>query len=74
MKYEVTVKFECIQIHFNGVLHLHIQRPIFAVQSWVQEPQGKWVIQYTTAGGEVTTEYDSREKWEAILLALSKVL
>ena len=71
---EVTVSYESIKIHFGGMLHLHLQRPVFAVQSWAQERQAKFTIQYTTAGGEVTSEYDSREKWAAILAALDKVL
>lgn len=71
---EVTVSYESIKIRFGGVLHVHLQRPIFAVQSWVQERQAKYTIQYLTAGGEVTSEYDDREKWAAILTALDKVL
>jgi hypothetical protein len=74
MKPEVSVSFESIKIHFGGTLHLHLQRPVFAAQSWVQERQGKYVIQYTTGGGDVTSEYDDREKWSAILNALDKVL
>lgn len=71
---EIAVSYESIKIRFGGVLHLHLQRPIFAVQSWVQERQAKFTIQYTTAGGEVTSEYDEREKWQAILVALDKIL
>jgi hypothetical protein len=71
---EVSVSYESLKIYFGGVLHLHLQRPVFAVQSWVQERQAKFTIQYLTAGGEVTSEYDDREKWLAILAALDKVL
>jgi hypothetical protein len=74
MKPEVTVGYESVKIHFGSMLHLHLQRPIFAVQSWVQERQGKYMIQYTTAGGDVTSEYDDKEKWGAILTALDRVL
>lgn len=71
---EIVVTYESIKIRFGGLLHLHLQRPIYAVQSWVQERQAKFTIQYSTAGGEVTSEYDSREKWESILSQLDKVL
>lgn len=71
---EVSVSYESIKIRFGGILHLHLQRPIFAVQSWVQERQGKFTIEYTTAGGAVQSEYDDRDKWLAILVALDKIL
>ena len=71
---EVAVDYESIKIRFGGLLHLHLRRPIFAVQSWVEERQAKFTIQYTTAGGEVTSEYDDREKWKAILVEIDKVL
>lgn len=71
---EIKTGYECIRIYFGGVLHLHLQRPVFAVQSWVLMKEGKFTIQYTTAGGEITSEYDSREKWEAILNGLDKIL
>jgi len=71
---EVIVNYESIKIRFGGVLHLHLQRPVYSVQSWVQERQAKFTIQYTTAGGDVTSEYDNREKWESILSQLDKVL
>jgi hypothetical protein len=71
---EIIVSYESIKIRFGGLLHLHLQRPVYAVQSWVQERQAKFTIQYTTGGGDVTSEYDDREKWEAILSQLDKVL
>jgi hypothetical protein len=74
MSPDVAVSYENIKIRFGGVLHLHLQRPIFAVQSWVQEREAKFTIQYTTAGGDVTSEYDDREKWLSILTALDSVL
>lgn len=71
---EVTVSYESIKIRFSGLLHLHLQRPVYAVQSWEQRRQAKFTIEYTTAGGDVTCEYDDRENWAAILAALDKVL
>lgn len=71
---EVIVSYESLKIRFGGVLHLHLQRPIYAVQSWVQERQAKYTIQYTTAAGEVTSEYDERAKWQSILDQLDKLL
>jgi hypothetical protein len=70
----VTLGYESIKIHFGEVLHLHLSRPIFAMQSWVQEREGKYTIQYTTAGGDVTSEYDDKEKWKAILSGMDKLL
>lgn len=74
MKPEVSIGFDCVKIHFGGVLHLHLLRPIYAMQSWVQERHGKYTIQFTTGGGEVTSEYDDKEKWLAILAGLDRAL
>lgn len=71
---EVSISYESLKIRFGGVLHLRLERPIYAVQSWAQERQAKYTIQYTTAGGEVTSEYDSKEKWESILAQLDGML
>lgn len=71
---DVRVEYDALRIFF-GVMHLHLIRSkLLGVQAWMRAPEGKFVIEYTVDGGTVTCDYDSREKWEAILDDLAKVL
>lgn len=75
MNIRVEGKFDAIRITIEGVLHLHVQRSkLLGVQSWVQSRTGHFLIEYTSQGGVVLCEYDSREKWETILSQLADVL
>lgn len=73
-KIEVTPEFEAIAVRLNGVLHLWLQTPVLAVQSWIMRGRRQYFIEFTLVGGTVTTDYDTREKWEAILRGLQNVL
>lgn len=72
---EVTSEFEAIAIRIGGVLHLWIERPkLLAVSSWVMSGRKQFFIEFVMEGGTVTTDYDTREKWETILNQLQAVL
>lgn len=71
---EVLPEYEAITVLFNGVLHLWIERPkLLGLQSW-RDHHGKHVIEFAMVGGSITAEYDSREKWLAVLAGLRGVL
>lgn len=71
----VELKFDSIRIYFGALLHLSIRRSeLFAVQSW-RRGAANYFIEYTARGGAaVLTEYDSREKFAAVLRQLDAAL
>lgn len=73
------------KVYINDVLHLGVKKEEFTgVQSWLNPttPEErsvgfggmKYVIEITTKTNCIKCEYDSREKWEAILKLLDKHL
>jgi hypothetical protein len=75
MQIEVTPEFEGIAIRIGGVLHLYLDRKKFlAVQAWIMDGRTQFFIEYIMEGGSFTADYDTREKWEAILNGLDAVL
>jgi len=71
----VQVEYDAIKVRIGGTLHLYIVRSkLLAVHSWKMERHGKYCIEYTTVDGDVTCDYDSVEKFNAILDGLDKVL
>ena len=70
-KSDIAVKmtFNRLTIHVYGLLHLAVNGEIIGIQSW-RESTGKYCIEYTTSAAEFLTEYDSRDMWKAILVAL----
>ncbi len=72
---EVKVEYDAIRVLFNGALHLHLIRSkLLGIQSWMRLPEGKFYIEYTLAGGVITCDYDAREKWQAVLDSLARIL
>lgn len=72
---EVVPEFEAIIVRIGGVMHLWFERPkLLGVQSWVMVGKRQFFIELVMDGGSITTDYDSREKWEAILRGLESVL
>jgi hypothetical protein len=70
---EVTCKNGWLKIYLCGLLHLALrQKDLIGVQSWMND--GMYLIEYTTTDQEVLTEYDDRQKWEALLHKLDDVL
>jgi hypothetical protein len=72
---EVKAEYDALRILFNGVLHVHLIRSKFlGMQSWMRRPEGKYCIEFTMADGTITCDYDSQEKWQAVLDGLAKTL
>lgn len=75
MQIEVTPEFEGIAIRIGGVLHLYLDRKKFlAVHSWIMDGRKQFIIEYVMDGGSFISDYDARDKWEAILNGLDDVL
>lgn len=75
MQIEVTPEFEAIAIRIGGVLHLWIDRTkLLGIGSWVMTGRKQFFIEFVMEGGTVTTDYDTREKWETILNGVEAVL
>lgn len=72
---EVTPEFEAIVIRIGGIMHLWVDRTkLLGIQSWVMSGRRQFVIEFAMDGGTITTDYDTREKWEAILNGLHVLL
>lgn len=75
MQIEVTPEFEGIAIRIGGILHLWLdRRKLLGVTSWVMTGRRQFFIEFMMVGGSITTDYDTREKWETILKQLETVL
>lgn len=74
-KIEAAIEFDAVRITINGVTHLRFKRSkLLGMQSWVRQPTGQFFLELTFEGGVILADYDSREKWEAILQQLDSVL
>jgi hypothetical protein len=72
----VEMSFNALKVRFGDVTHLRIDATkLIGHQSW-REGYGnrKFVIEYTTTGGQIVCEYDEEDKWKAILVGLDAVL
>lgn len=73
----VEMSFNALKIRFGGITHLRIDATkLIGHQSW-REGYGnrKWVIEYALdGGGRIVCEYDTEEKWQAILEGLDRAL
>lgn len=68
----VKLEFGAVKIFFGDVLHLSIKRSdLLGIQSWKYRDQ--FCIEYTLKGGDILTEYEHLEHFEAILKGLEKV-
>lgn len=71
MMIDVSPEFEGIAIRIGGVLHLWLDRTkLLGVTSWVMTGRRQFFIEFVMVGGTITTDYDTREKWETILRGL----
>jgi len=72
----VEMTYNALKVKFGDVTHLRIDvTKLIGHQAW-REGYGnhKFVIEYTTTGGPIVCEYDTEEKWLAILDGLDKAL
>ena len=75
MNYNITstVKFGVFKIHWDGLLLLSVDQP-FILNSFLWKEKGVYGIEITSHGNKTTLEFDTREKWEAVLKVLDKVM
>jgi hypothetical protein len=73
---EVKVHYDALTISFGGVTHLRLNvTKYLGHHSWRQGyGNRKFVIEFTMAGGVITTDYDREDKWKEILDGLDKAL
>lgn len=72
----VEMSFNALKVRFGDVTHLRIDATrLIGHQSW-REGYGnhKFVIEYTVEGGRIVCEYDTEDKWRAILDGLDRAL
>lgn len=75
MAIEVTPEFEGIAVRIDGALHLWFdRRKLLGIQSWQSVGRCQFFIEITLEGGAITADYDSREKWMAILTGLEPIV
>lgn len=68
------IKFNTIKIYVNGVLHLSFfKTKKVTVESWI-EGAGHYIIEINTGDVLLLCEYDTMEKWTAVLDALDECL
>lgn len=73
----VTVKttVDHIQVYIQGGLHLHVNRRKFlGVQAWQYTHNRQYFIEFTLELGTITTEYNDKALWLAVLKAVTEVL
>lgn len=72
---DVCVEYDALRIYFNGALHVHIVRSqLIGVQSWMRRATGKYYVEFTLVGGTITCDYDTPQKWRAVLNGLARAL
>ena len=76
MLISVEMSFNALKVRFGDITHLRIDATkLIGHHAW-REGYGnrKFVIEYTTTGGQIVCEYDTEEKWREILTGLDKAL
>jgi hypothetical protein len=76
MKITVDMEYNSLKVRFGDITHLRIDATkLIGHQSW-REGYGnrKFVIEYMTTGGPIVCDYDSEDKWKAILAGLDAAL
>jgi len=72
----VRMEYAALKVRFGNTTHLRIaSNKLIGHQSW-REGYGtrKFVIEYMTTAGTIRSEYDTEEKWKAILAGLDAAL
>ena len=70
------MQYNALTVSFGGVTHLRLDMTKYlGHQSWRQGyGNRKFVIEFTMAGGTITTDYDREDKWKEVLDGLDKAL
>lgn len=62
------------RVYINDLIHVALKRStIIGVNTWT-ESEKQYFIEYTLVGGVVKCEYDSEDKWTAVLNELNKLI
>jgi hypothetical protein len=70
----VELGHDAIVIRCHGLIHVHIRMSDYiGFQSWMNGDKN-YAVEFTLRGGDLLCEYDSRDKWEAVLRGLEKIL
>jgi hypothetical protein len=70
----VVATYYAFKVMIGDLCHVRLDRQRFVgFQSWREGPC-RFCIEYTLQGGDILTEYDTIEKWRAVLCGLEKVL
>jgi len=74
MKISVELNHYDLRVLIDGLPHLYILREEFiGYQSW-SDDDAMNVIEYYTKTNKIRTEFDTKEKWKQVLVALSETL
>lgn len=74
MKVELLINHYDIRILIEGLPHVYISRNEFVgFTSW-NDDDSMYVIEYVTKYNKIRTEYDTKEKWLAVLTELNNKL
>lgn len=64
------ITFSYIKIYFNnGLLFACKKDEFIGMQAWV-DGGNKWIIEMYTTHNSILMEFDTKEKWEAVLTAI----
>lgn len=77
MKVQIKGSFFQIKIFIDEILHLSFYKEDFiGIQSWIEGTLQEfkiYKIEYSFKTTTIVSEYDSIEKWRAVLLELAKI-
>lgn len=72
-KIDIIIEFDTIKIYIKTILFLAIRRDEYVgLQSWI-EGEMKWKIEFYLKTTSIITEFNSKEKWKAMLTELDKM-
>lgn len=74
MKLEIEINHYDIRVMIEGLPCVYILRKEFVgFQSW-NDDESMFVVEFYTKTNKITTEWDTREKWEQVLKELNNKL
>lgn len=76
MRVAAVIQFDELRVTIDGLLHVSLRRSdLFGIDTWIDAVAGRWCIEFTAVtGATMLAEYDTREKWIAVLEAIGEVL
>jgi hypothetical protein len=65
-----------VKLLIDGILHIEFNLDkLLGIHAFIdKDARYQWQIEIILEGNTITTEYTSREKWEAVLKELEKVV